>query len=447
MATTTPNFGWPVPTSTDLVKDGATAIEALGDGIDTSMVDLKGGTTGQILAKATNADMDFAWITNDVGDITAITASSPITGGGTSGDVTVGILDATTSNKGAVQLSTSTTSTSTSLAATASAVKAAYDPAFTNNFYAGKNKAINGDFGIWQRGTTFNNLVGHFADRFQIVPSGTVTSMTTSQQTFTLGSAPVAGYEGTFFARNTITTVGTLTNCDIQNRIENVTTFAGQTVTLSFWAKADSARSSIVYLVQNFGSGGSSEAFTSTPTLSVTTSWVRYSFTLSVPSISGKTIGANNFLGIGIRQVVAAGSVLDIWGVQLEAGSTATPFQTATGTIQGELAACQRYYYRQGGDAPFQGMGLGVATSTTNGSVQVALPVQMRVAPTSIDFSTLGLYSSGSVIAVTTATIDTASKNIVRINAAVSSGLTQDRAYQLLANNSTSALIGFSAEF
>ena len=65
MATTTPNFGWPVPTSTDLVKDGATAIEALGDGIDTSMVDLKGGLTGQVLAKATNADMDFAWVTSD----------------------------------------------------------------------------------------------------------------------------------------------------------------------------------------------------------------------------------------------------------------------------------------------------------------------------------------------------------------------------------------------
>jgi hypothetical protein len=137
MATTTPNFGWPVPTSTDLVKDGATAIEALGDGIDTSMVDLKGGTTGQILAKATNADMDFAWITNDVGDITAITASSPLTGGGTSGDVTIGILDATTSNKGAVQLSTSTSSTSTTLAATASAVKSAYDLATTAETFVG----------------------------------------------------------------------------------------------------------------------------------------------------------------------------------------------------------------------------------------------------------------------------------------------------------------------
>jgi len=65
MATTTPNFGWSVPTSTDLVKDGATAIETLGDSIDASLVDLKGGTTGQVLSKNSNTDMDFTWIEQD----------------------------------------------------------------------------------------------------------------------------------------------------------------------------------------------------------------------------------------------------------------------------------------------------------------------------------------------------------------------------------------------
>lgn len=65
MATTTPNFGWSVPTSTDLVKDGATAIETLGDAIDASLVDLKGGTTGQVLAKASGTDMDFSWVAQD----------------------------------------------------------------------------------------------------------------------------------------------------------------------------------------------------------------------------------------------------------------------------------------------------------------------------------------------------------------------------------------------
>lgn len=65
MATTTPNFGWTVPTSTDLVKDGAVAIETLGDAIDGAFVDLKGGTTGQVLAKASGTDLDFSWVAQD----------------------------------------------------------------------------------------------------------------------------------------------------------------------------------------------------------------------------------------------------------------------------------------------------------------------------------------------------------------------------------------------
>ena len=85
MATTTTNFGWDIPQSTDLVKDGATAIAALGQDIDTAMVDLKGGTTGQVLAKASATDLDFSWVAIDPlvildakGDlITATAADTP----------------------------------------------------------------------------------------------------------------------------------------------------------------------------------------------------------------------------------------------------------------------------------------------------------------------------------------------------------------------------------
>jgi len=77
MANTT-NFNWETPDDTDLVKDGAAAIRTLGNSIDTSFIDLKGGTTGQILSKASNTDLDYTWIANDQGDITEVQAGTGI---------------------------------------------------------------------------------------------------------------------------------------------------------------------------------------------------------------------------------------------------------------------------------------------------------------------------------------------------------------------------------
>jgi hypothetical protein len=127
MTNPTSNFGWQMPTNTDLVTDLPADFAVFGQAVDTSMADLLGGTTGQILAKNSNTNMDFVWVANDVGDITAVNVTSPITGGGSSGAVTVGIQSASTSQSGAVQLSDSTSTTSSILAATPTAVKSSYD--------------------------------------------------------------------------------------------------------------------------------------------------------------------------------------------------------------------------------------------------------------------------------------------------------------------------------
>jgi len=248
-----------------------------------------------------------------------------------------------------------------------------------NSFFAGKNRIINGDFSIWQRGTSFSTGNGAYvytADRWVTYFYGNNTT-TVSQQTFTPGTAPVAGYESQYFLRVNSTNTQTF----IGQRIEDVRTFAGQTVTVSFWAKAASGTPTFgINYAQLFGSGGSSTVVTSGTNQTLSTSWARYSTTISVPSVSGKTIGAGSNVEIGLF-TTSININIDIWGVQVEAGSVATPFETATGTLQGELAACQRYYYLHASGDQIS-IGLGTYTLSNELHTHVQFPVAMRTAPT-----------------------------------------------------------------
>ena len=278
--------------------------------------------------------------------------------------------------------------------------------------------------------------------------AGAPTSFSQTRQAFTPGSAPVSGYEGKYFWRNTITTVGPSTEWYLNTYIEDVQTLAGQTATFSFWAKADSARSMSGYLLQRFGDGGSTNVSTTIGTASLTTSWQRFTFTISIPSISGKTIGANNLVQIFFAMTPASGMVIDLWGVQLEAGSIATPFTTATGTVQGELAACQRYYWRTS-SAGYGGIGgNGFIYSSTNANVQWQNPVAMRVYPTSVDFANIRYVDSanaaGSISSI--ALWGGLTQNSLCTDANVGfSGGTSGRYIFFQANNAN-AYIGFSAE-
>ena len=320
-------------------------------------------------------------------------------------------------------------------------------------FTAGKNKIINGDFGVWQRGTSFSNPANnsYVADRFYVVYDGTGATRTISQQTFTPGTAPVAGYEGQYFLRYAKSVAGTGNNDNLlYQRIEDVRTFAGQTATLSFWAKSAGTTVIKPYILQSFGSGGSADVTVAnlTPTFTTSTSWQRFTVTLNFPSISGKTVGTSSFVLLGLDITDGTTFTVDFWGVQLEAGSVATAFQTATGTIQGELAACERYYWRPSGQSAYAFYGMGVAESGTVASILIPTPVNLRnVATASIDYSNLAVYdASGTLRAVTSMNINHSQSNCLQLLAYVASGLTQYRPAALLNNNSTSAYLAVSSE-
>ena len=314
---------------------------------------------------------------------------------------------------------------------------------------AGKNKIINGDFGVWQRGTSLSTN-GFLADRWTLNHDTNPTSFTQSQQTFTPGTAPVSGYEGQYFWRYAITTLGSGAGAYLVNRMEDVRTFAGQTVTLSFWAKANANLTINAQFDQRFGTGGSATVNTViSSSIAVTTSWTRFTRTIAVPSVSGKTIGTSSMLQFFFNWTPAASQTLDFWGVQIEAGSTATAFQTATGTIQGELAACQRYYIRYSASNTYSIFASSAyAISSTFGAGTFTFPVEMRTTPSAIDSSTLAFSKwDNTHYALTSPVLD--GPTLTTKNAYVYgtiSGATAGNVGYFGANNSTSAYIGFTAE-
>ena len=320
-------------------------------------------------------------------------------------------------------------------------------------FVAGKNKIINGDFGIWQRNTSFSSPAtgSYLADRFYIGFDGSPTT-SYSRQTFTPGTAPVSGYESSYFMRCAMTAVSTTTSWGFYQRIEDVRILAGQTVTISFWAKADSSRTGNTNFLQEFGSGGSSTVFGGAgQSIALTTSWQRFTYTLTLPSISGKTIGTNSSLTWYFIMPISTTSTIDIWGVQVEAGSVATPFTTATGTLSGELEACQRYYYRadaaSNGNTFFNAIMQG-ATSTTAAGI-FNFPVTMRANPTSIDHNLTQVRNAAGtayVFTSNTLAINQANPNSAYVYIGTISGMPIGATGWLFAAGSTSSYIGISAE-
>ena len=314
----------------------------------------------------------------------------------------------------------------------------------------GQNAIINGAFDIWQRGTSFTGTAAqntaYQSDRWKSENNST-TGLTISQQIFTPGTAPQAGYEGQYFYRYAATSASSVHG--FGQPIEDVRTLAGQTITLSFWAKASSSFTLTTILTQIFGSGGSSAVDIST-SITIGTSWTRYTWTTTLGSMNGKTIGTNSSLNLRFLNLTNATFTLDFWGVQLEAGSVATPFKRNAPSIQAELAACQRYYWRSSTNTssnPYTIVATGSATSTTNVMCVLNVPVTMRITPSSVVASNLAATADQSAtIAITGASVANGSSPNAPAVALTGTGFTQFRPYQIQQNNNVAGYIEVSAE-
>jgi hypothetical protein len=277
-----------------------------------------------------------------------------------------------------------------------------------------KNYIINGNFDIWQRGTSVTG--GYGPDRFVYQNSGS--TGTFAQGSFTAGQTDVPN-NPKYFANLTIT--GADDEANIAHRIEDVNTLSGETATISFYAKhtTNAPTSFNVTSYQVFGSGGSTAVETSIATSqTTTTSWQKYTATVTFPSVSGKTIGAGSYLEVLILNPNNETYDIQIAQVQLEKGSVATDFEVRP--IGEELALCQRYYEKSYSieDTPASSTynGINNVSVSANGNsdsvVSIRFKVEKRTSPTVTGYTNAGTvgnwtyYRSGVSPTSGTITID-----------------------------------------
>ena len=399
-----------------------------------------------------------AWVAGVEGDISGVTAGVGISGGGTSGTVTVTNSMATTiTTKGDLVPGTGSgtfarlavgNNGETLVADSSTSTGLRYQSAYNGN------ACINGGMDIWQRGTSAaGSYPTYLADRwmnYRAVAGSTYSRQNTSDTT----NLPFIQY----CQRVLRDTGNTATNpLYISQSLENDQSrmFVGQTVTLSWYARAGanfSATSSnmgyeLVYGTgtnQNVIAGFTGQTNVTSGTKTLTTTWQRFSVTGTVASTATQLAINLFYTPVG---TAGAADYMEVTGVQLELGSVATTFKRAGGTIQGETSACQRYYWRSTGGSVYSTYGQGPAASTTGVQLFLQYPVTMRVNPTSVDFANLGLSDSvNSAIAVGSITLLYMSPFAAMLAVGVASGLTQFRLYQMINNNSTAGYLGFSAE-
>jgi hypothetical protein len=243
------------------------------------------------------------------------------------------------------------------------------------------NYIINGAFDFWQRGTsfTFSGTGNYTADRFAVT-SGVGGVVTATQGVFQPGEELVPGIGAQYFINLNYTTSGTGA-ADNGQHIEDVRNLAGQTITVSMWAKVSTGTHVVTpQAVQRFGAGGSSAEVASGATWTLTTSWQRFYSIINVPPIAGKTIGPNSSLQIRFDLGTTGVKQFQFWGLETEAGTIATSFRRNANSLHGELAACHRYHFR----APTGGLIFryyNMRSSTGDVTGQYQLPVTMRINP------------------------------------------------------------------